>query len=278
MARNAMTAPGPRMLRSIGTKTIRDQRRALLGWAIGIVAIVLMYASVYPNIRQNAAQLRNYVENLPEAFKAVIGESTDFTTPTGYLRTEVFSIMAPLLFLIYAIGSGARATAGEEEAGTLDLLLSTPLRRRRVLAEKYVAMLAGLALLGVVLFASIALLGPAFDLVVGLPELASASLTCVLLALAFGSVSLALGCALGRRGLALGITSTIAVATYVVNVIAPTVESIESLRYLSPFFYYLEPGPLEHGIDVGYAAVLAGISAVAYVVAHLSFERRDLTV
>src|SRR3990172_2353832 len=201
MARNAMTAPGPRMLRSIGTKTIRDQRRALLGWAIGIVAIVLMYASVYPNIRQNAAQLRNYVENLPEAFKAVIGESTDFTTPTGYLRTEVFSIMAPLLFLIYASGSGARATAGEEEAGTLDLLLSTPLRRRRVLAEKYVAMLAGLALLGVVLF---------------------------------GSVSLALGCALGRRGLALGITSTIAVATYVVNVIAPTVESIESLRYLSP--------------------------------------------
>ena len=41
--------------------------------------------------------------------------------------------MLPLLLLVYAIGAGSRAIAGEEESGTLDLLLAHPLSRRRSL-------------------------------------------------------------------------------------------------------------------------------------------------
>ena len=44
--------------------------------------------------------------------------------------------MVPLLLLVAAIGAGARAIAGEEERGTLDLLLSTPVSRRRLALEK----------------------------------------------------------------------------------------------------------------------------------------------
>ena len=40
--------------------------------------------------------------------------------------------MVPLLLLIAAIGAGAGAIAGEEERGTLDLLLSLPVSRRRL--------------------------------------------------------------------------------------------------------------------------------------------------
>ena len=40
--------------------------------------------------------------------------------------------MAPLILLIFAVGAGADAVAGEEERGALDLLLAHPLRRRRL--------------------------------------------------------------------------------------------------------------------------------------------------
>ena len=66
----------------------------------------------------------------------LIGE-VDYTTPEGYLQSELFSFLAPILLIVYTIGAGARAIAGEEEAGSLDLLLSTcRSRRRRVLVRQ----------------------------------------------------------------------------------------------------------------------------------------------
>ena len=66
------------------------------------------------------------------------------TTPRrpGYLGTELFSLIVPLLLIIAAVATGARAIAGEEERGTLDLLMSLPVTRRRVTAEKLAAMAA----------------------------------------------------------------------------------------------------------------------------------------
>ena len=70
---------------------------------------------------------RGIWRSLPETLRNLFGG--DFTTPAGYLRSETFSALGPILFLVFAIGAGARAIAGEEEGRTLDLLLSTPIRR-----------------------------------------------------------------------------------------------------------------------------------------------------
>ena len=121
-------------------KTIRDHRRALTGWSLGMAALVLLYSSFYPSIKGNAA-LNQYFDSLPEAVRNMVG-CVDFSSPTCYIQSEIFSIMGPLLLMILAIGAGARAIAGEEEAGTLDLLLANPIARRRVVLEKFGAIAA----------------------------------------------------------------------------------------------------------------------------------------
>ena len=67
-------------------------------------------------------------QRLSEALKAFIafGGDLDYVSGAGYLGSELFAFMVPLLLLIAAIGAGARAIAGEEERGTLDLLLANP--------------------------------------------------------------------------------------------------------------------------------------------------------
>ena len=77
----------------------------MIGWAIGLAGVALMYAAVYPSIKASAADLNAYVEKLPDAFKSLIG-GEDYTSPAGYLRSEFFSPMGPLLLLIFAIGAG----------------------------------------------------------------------------------------------------------------------------------------------------------------------------
>ena len=90
---------------------------------------------VLPEHPRSAADFQGYMENLPDALRTLIG--SDFTTPAGYLRSETFSALGPILMLVFAIGAGSRAIAGEEEGRTLDLLLSTPVRRRHVLVDKW---------------------------------------------------------------------------------------------------------------------------------------------
>jgi ABC-2 type transport system permease protein len=265
------------MLRNVLLKTLRDQRRALMGWSLGIVGVTLMYAAFYPSIRDNADTLNEYIQNLPEAFRGFIGESADFASPVGYVQTEMFSIFLPLFFLVYAIGTGARATAGEEEAHTMDLLLSMPIRRSSVVRQKLGAMIAGSALLAVVLWASIALLGPPWGMDIPLGPLAAACSQLLLMGLAFGTIALAVGASSGSRALAIGVASAVAAVTYIVNALAPSVDALDRVRWLSPFYHAIGTDPLREGLNIGSALVLLAVGTVASAYALWAFERRDLS-
>jgi ABC-2 type transport system permease protein len=260
----------------ITAKTLRDQRRALVGWAIGMAALVLLYASFYPSIRSNAATLNKYMESLPEALKNMIGNSGDISSPVGYVRSEIFSTMGPLLLLILAIGSGARAIAGEEEGRTLDLLLANPVSRRSVVLQKFWAMVASTSGVGLVLLVSIALFGPPFGLHIGVVDLAAAVVSAIALAVSFGSIALAVGCWRGRRGIAIAASTSLAVVAYLLNILAPSVEALDRSQVLSPFYHYIEYDPLRTGFSALHLFVLVAIASAGLALALLAFERRDL--
>lgn len=260
----------------VARKTLRDQRRALTGWAIGVVALVLLYSSFYPSVKANAAQLNEYMKTAPEAIRNMLGGVGNIATPAGYIQGEFFAILGPLLLMILAIGAGARALSGEEEARTLDLLLANPIPRRRVALEKLWAMVATTAGVGAVLGIAIAVLGPPFGLRVGLANLAATVLSTILLAIVFGALALGVGGWRGRRGPAIAVSVSAAVLTYVVWLLAPSVESIRGLRLLSPFYYYIAHDPLRRGLDLWHAAVLVAIAAVVFGLGLLAFDRRDL--
>jgi len=254
--------------------SLSSQRRALIGWGIGLAAIALMYAAVYPSIKQSAADLDKYMQNLPDALRSIIG--TNYTSPAGYLRAELFSLLGPVLLLVFGIGAGGKAIAGEEQARSLDLLLTTPMPRGRVVVDKAVTLAIGLLALAVLVFVVVIVLGPPFGLNVAMAHVAAMCIMFFLLGLAFTWFALAVGCATGRRAWASAVAGGVAVVTYVLNAIAPTVSGLSSSRSLSPFRWYLEPDPLVAGIHVENVLVLASIAVVCLVAAVWTFTRRDL--
>ena len=122
-----------------------------------------------------------------------MGGELDITSPAGYLNSQIYAVMAPIVLLIFAIGAGAGAVAGEEERGTLDFLLAHPLRRRDYVVQRFLALTALVAALAGVLLATVWLTSLLVDLEIGLDRLAAASLSVGLLALFFGTVALAAG-------------------------------------------------------------------------------------
>jgi len=254
--------------------SLSAQRRSLIGWGIGLAAIALVYAAVYPSIKQSAADLDKYMQNLPDALRSIIG--TNYTSPAGYLRAELFSLLGPVLLLVYGIGAGGKAIAGEEEARSLDLLLTTPIPRGRVVVDKAITLALTVLALAALVFVVVIALGPPFGLDVAIANVAAMCVMFFLLGLAFAWFALAVGCATGRRTWASAVAGGVAVVTYVLNAIAPTISGLSWAQAFSPFRWYLEPDPLVTGIHVENVLVLAAIAVVCLVVAVWTFRRRDL--
>ncbi len=112
------------------------------------------------------------------------------------------------LLIVYGIGAGARAVAGEEEAGSLDLLLSVARSGGGASSST-----SSLAMLGATFLPRRSSCGSrswrsarCSSLRVGLGGRSTAmSLNTFLLGMVFGSLALAVGSATGRRSVAIGV-------------------------------------------------------------------------
>ena len=266
------------MLSSVFAKNLYDTRRGLIGWSISILLMNLWIVTFYPAIRDSASALDQYLQNMPPAFAALIGGTASFTTIEGFLTVELFTFFWPALTLAFAIGSGAGTIGGEEESGTLDLLLSHPVPRWRLLLEKFAALTVfsgiaiGAGLVGLVLGTLIV------DEAIDLGNLGAAVLNIWLLTLLFGTLSLALTGVGLRRGAAAGIGAGVAAISFLINTLAPLADLPESVRRVSPWFYYDGGQALTEGLKLGNVVLLAGLVIAFLAVALVGFQRRDLAV
>lgn len=218
--------------------------------------------------------MRDFVKNYPEPLRELF-DLDEFGTGTGFLNVELFSMLLPTLFLVFAIGRGARAIAGEEEAGTLEVLLMTRVTPIRLVIEQAAVLATAAAALGTVLFVAVTVFSTVFGLGVAVAAALTGAVAMVLIAVEFGWLALAIGAATGHRVLAIALTSAFAVAAYVLYVASKLVDAVRPWGPLSPFHQAIEGGPLGAGLPAAYGwLLLAG--AVALLAGLPVFHRRDI--
>lgn len=268
------------MFRDIFAKTLRDRRRSMIWWIAGTFGYLVAITATYTFFVEQQEVYQSLLDNYPEALLAMFGVESGETlfSPDGYLTSQAFGWLVPLLTLVLGIGIGAAAVAGEEEAGTMDLLLALPVTRTAVILQKLGAMVVLLLALGISVFAGTALGAVLVDMDLSMVNLAAASLSGVLLGLVFGTLALAVGAATGKRGVSMGVSSGVALVAFLIQTLAPIVDWLEAAHPLTPFYYYGDSQPLVNGLHWGHAGVLVGLSALFVLVAVLTFRRRDIRV
>ncbi|MFH1560107.1 MAG: ABC transporter permease subunit [Chloroflexota bacterium] len=263
------------MLSNIFLKTLRDQRNSLRWWSIGIVLYAGFIVGLYPAFED---ALLDIVESYPEDIAKFLGleDTSEFATPAGFLNAELFGVMMPILFIVFAVASGSGAIAGEEESGTMETLLSEPVTRRRLALEKFASMLVTTAGLALVLWVTVAVGSFIVGMDVGLVYVAAATASLTLLGIVFGSLAFAIGSITGRRGRSVGVSAGAAIVTYLLDVVSRIVEVLEPAKWASPFFYYNGHNPLANGLNFWHTAVLLGTIMLTGIAALVSFQRRDV--
>ncbi|MEU2035853.1 ABC transporter permease subunit [Nocardia amamiensis] len=254
------------------TKTLRDNRRGLLGWTLGITAAATAYASFYPQMAESGA---DQAKNLPDALREAL-RMDDITSAPGYLGSTVFGLIVPLLVMFFGATLGARSTAADEEAGTLDLLMAHPITRTTLILQRFAALAVAATGIGVVVWlAMLAIRGSAELTAISPAQLAAQCVNVVLLAIVFGAIATGVGAATGRRTVVLAVTATLGVLSYGTHTFAGQL-GLDWAAYLSPFHYYLDGEPLRTGFQWTSIAVLTAASALLVAAGTFRFNHRDL--
>ncbi len=264
------------LLRSVFGKTLRDARRSILGWIVAITAVGAFYAAFFPTV--NTPEMAQALEAYPEGLLDAIG-FTDITSAAGYVGSTTFGILGPILTLIFAAVLAGGAIAGDEEDGRLDLVLAHPVSRWSVLVQRFGAIVVAMVAAGIVLaIALIAISGPAQIDDISAANFFAAGFQLALLGIVFSALAMGIGAATGRRVAVNAAIAIVGIGGYLANTLAPTVEGIEWLQSLSPFFYALGGAPLRNGLQVGDAVVLIVASVVLVAIGGYLFDRRDIAV
>ena len=257
-------------------RALRDRRRGLIGWALGIGAYVVLQSSFFPSVQ--SSELQRALAHYPKELKAFFGgaQSFDFSTGRGYLDVELFSLVVPALLTIAAIGFCAAAIAGEQELGTLDLLLANPLTRTRVVVEKALGAASTVGMLTAVVFVTLVVMDSLVDLQVGLANLAVACIGVGLVAYGYGALALLTGAATGSRTIAIGVPAALFAAAYLIVGLAGLVSWLEPFRVVSPLYHATGTHPLDHGLPIANFAILVAWCTLTVLATIVIFERRDL--
>jgi ABC-2 type transport system permease protein len=267
---------------AIWRRTWGDQRTLLLALAALWTAFPWIYLWLSAEIPMSDFQL--LLRLIPEDWQRLSGVPlADVATPAGRVALAFVDPVVVLAATVWGITRGSDAVSGQLERGTMEMVLSAPVRRGAVFLSQALATTAGAALLSGVLLAAVwsaVALGP-WSGTVSPARFVPAVANVFGLMVCMAGLAAAVSAADSHRWRTIGILC----GFYVFSILAKLVGRLSTrygwVGYLSVLNAY-EPQRLVSGTPESWAllarydGVLLGVGLVAYLAGAVIFARRDL--
>jgi len=117
---------------------LRFRRNGIIGWGLGTSLLPVIYIGLYPQIE---SQMDAFKEILELPFYQAMGMS--LVDLESYIASTVILIV-PIIISVYAIINATGTLAGEEDDGKLEIIVTLPIHRWKIVATKAAAV--GIAL------------------------------------------------------------------------------------------------------------------------------------
>lgn len=254
-------------------RLVIDGWRGMIGWIIGIAAVLGLYLPLYPSLASE--QMTEIINSLPPELVEVLGYE-DIATGAGYTNATFFGLLGYVLLAIATTAWGAAFIAGAEETGRLELALSHAVGRVQYAFESIAALIAKIVVLGVVTFGLIWVLNEPSELGLSAGNLAAVTTSWACLGLMSGTAALATGALTGRRMWAIGAGAGIAVLAYILDAVGKSNDNLEWLQVISPFYWAYGHTPLAEGWDWPGLFLLWALCLVLMSLTVYGLARRDI--
>lgn len=243
-------------------RAVYEQRIALVAWLVGVALMAVLFASI-------ARPTVDLMRSTPalQAYLALMGGSNPYQAMIGFFWFGTLE----LLLAVYAITHVARWTADEAE-GRLEMVLSEPVSRWGVVAERSVALAitsASLIAAGTMAAAAVALTQ---QITLDAGRLLEAATLLLPFSLVFGTLGAVLAAYLPRA--AVGVLAGYAVASYLYQQFGLLLRWPSQILDVSVFQLY--GAPLVTGVYWTGLWTLLAVTLVGFSAALVLMQRRDI--
>jgi len=266
------------MFKNVYLKNLRDMKKNLIYWTIGITILGFYISYAYSSFAGDIDTWNELLANFPEELMYFFGgsEGMDMSTFAGFLNLEIFGLMGPIMLIIVGINSGTHIVAGELNNKTLEMVMSTSIGKNKYLFQQILVMVTRIVIISIVLWSNFFIFANLFNLELNLKNLTAIVFHLTLLSLSIASFALLIGSITGNKSTTLGFSAGIAVLSYFINSISPMIKGIENLKYISVFYYYKHSEPLINGVNLESVSVMLFISLLFIILSFVAFKYKDL--
>jgi ABC-2 type transport system permease protein len=243
-------------------RDLYDRRVGLATWAAGVSGMAALFVVLTKTIVQPLLSIPGLATYFAAIMHGPIYQS--------FLAAIWFGF-AQLLMAGFAITQVARWSA-EDTDGRLELILSNPVSRTRVVIERALALALGALIIAAMSMLAVSVESHYQSIDVDGGSLAEASLMLVPVGLVFAAVGAVLAARLPRA--TVGILGIFAFASYLILQIGPLFKLPDWVQDLSAFKLYGQP--LTEGIDGTGLAIMVAIVLFGFWTSAIVMQRRDV--
>jgi ABC-2 type transport system permease protein len=249
-------------------------RMTLAIWTCAISFLLGVCVFLFPDMKGQMDGMNEVFASMG-SFTAAFGmDRLNFGTLIGYYAIECGNVLG-LGGAFFASLCGAGMLSKEEKDGTAEFLLTHPVSRERVIAEKLLAVLVQITVLNLVIYGVSVVSMLAVGEEVPWKEVNLLHLAYYLMQVELGCICFGISAFVKRGSMGAGIG--VAAMMYMVNLLANITESVEFLKYITPFGYCDGADLVTNGkldavlVSVGMAIGIAGIAA-----AFIRYTKKDI--
>lgn len=247
-----------------------------LWWTIGVSGLIGLTVVSYLAVEQEAQQIEDAFADLSTSAGSFLG-GTDLFSPVGYLSSQVYYIMLPLLLIIMVMTLVSSLMKRDENDTTVELTLARPISRRKLLLAKALAGGIIVAIIGLLSYLITVLSVAAVDLDINGGHLLLTHVLAFAFSASFGVISFTLIAASRVTRKIAGVAAILlSFGGYIITSLAGFVEVLEPVAKAMPYHYYDSDALLRGTVDNGLLIYLAGILIVGVVVSAIGYSRRDI--
>jgi ABC-2 type transport system permease protein len=255
---------------------LKRRRFFILWWTIGIASLIAVTVLAYKAIGHDADQLNSTFNSLSSSAGGFFGGS-DFFSPIGYMSSQIYYILLPILIIIMGTTLAAGLMNRDENDSTVEYTLARPISRRQLLWSKALVWLIVVATVCVLTYiitvATVRIAGIEINQV----DLLTTHLLSFAFSASFGLIAFALmAVSQLTRKIATSIAIVLAFGSYTISSLASLVHWLETPAKFMPYHYYDTVGLLGGHVERGLIVYLASTVVVAAAIASVSYARRDI--
>ncbi|MCB2179565.1 ABC transporter permease [bacterium] len=256
--------------------TLRKLRGSIIGWSIGLVLYDLLMSSFYSSIMEMGDEMVAMLENYPPEMMAFFPSIAEFTSPVGYIDTY-FSSMMTLIVGIFVVGIFAKLVVGDEEKGTLDLVISYPISRSSLFWGRVLGALSAIILVLVAAWLGWVFPAESSGFTLTAWEFLLPMLPLLSVLLLFGSLALVFSMFLPSARMASALSAALLVGNYLLVGMSGLNEDLVPIFEKTPLYFY-QGAKIIDDPNWAWFGWMVGIALGVTLIAWLIFLKRDIRV